>query len=745
MALKLLLSVIFILNLYSSLIHASNTNQQSNSDIYIVHLESFHGQLFSDLDSLQTWHHSFLPPKKTIPKDSSSSRIVYSYRCVLNGFAARLTPEEAELLQEMEGIISVRPQRLLHARTTHSTHFMGLHQNLGFWESINYGKGMIIGFLDTGITPDHPSFHDEGVPPPPAKWKGKCEFNFTTACNNKLIGARYFQEFGNGTPLDENGHGTHVSSTAAGNFVNGANVFGLANGTASGVAPLAHVAMYKVCDASTACSESDTFAAMDAAIEDGVDVISISIDDISRPFWEDSIALCSFTAIQNGILVSTTAGNTGPEHGTVANGAPWLLTIGASTTDRKLRATVLLGNGEEIDGESAFQPEDFYQTLLPLVFPGTNTSDLMAPFCSAESLKNIDVRGKIVFCEAGGKIKRLDIGHFVKDAGGAGMILMNEEPQGFTVQAEPHVLPAAHISFLDGLKIKAYMNSTATPMASFLFKGTIFGDDHAPAVAAFSSRGPFPESPGILKPDIIGPGISILAAWPTSVENNNNTKSTFDTLSGTSISCPHLSGVVTLIKSAHPEWSPSAIKSALMTTADLVNLGNNPIEDERGLRADFFATGAGHVNPLRANDPGLIYDIQPNDYKPYLCGLYPSRAVSLIVLQDVNCSSTIPEAALNYPSFSIRLGSDLQAYTRTVTNVGEPISSYALEIVPPQGVDVKVEPSTLHFSEMYQKITYQVTFNRSISGINATFVQGFLKWTSSKHFVRSPIVVTLVP
>lgn len=114
------------------------------------------------------------------------------------------------------------------------------------------------------------------------------------------------------------------------------------------------------------------------------------------------------------------------------------------------------------------------------------------------------------------------------------------------------------------------------------------------------------------------------------MENNTNTKSIYDTLSGTSMSSPHLSGVLTLIKSAHPEWSPAAVKSAIMTTADLVNLGNNPIEDERGLHADFFATGAGHVNPLRANDPGLIYDIQPNDYIPYLCGLYPSRAVSLI-------------------------------------------------------------------------------------------------------------------
>ncbi|OIT22955.1 subtilisin-like protease sbt1.7 [Nicotiana attenuata] len=552
--------------------------------------------------------------------DSSSSRIVYSYRNVLNGFAARLTRDEAELLQGTEGIIS---ECLLHPLS---------------------GRASVSSTLRPATTSSLERDISRSL---------EMEHHWMRTGMAHMFQARLLET------------------------VYGANVFYLANGTASGVAPVAHVAMYKVCDASAACSESDTFAAMDAAIEDG------------------------------------------PEHGTVANGAPWLLTVGASTTDRKLRATVLLGNGEEIDGESAFQPEDFSQNLLPLVYSGTNTSDSMAPFCSAPSLKNIDVKGKIVLCEAGDGIERLDIGHFVKDAGAAGMILMNEEPQGFTIVTDPHVLPAAHISFIDGLKIKAYINSTSTPVPSFLFQGTVFGDDHAPAVAAFSSRGPFPESPGILKPDIIGPGISILAAWPTSE--------------------------LTLIKSAHPEWSSAAIKSAIMTTADLMNLGNNPIEDERGLRADFFATGAGHVNPLRANDPGLIYDIQPNDYIPYLCGLYPSRAVSLIVLQEVNCSSTIPEAELNYPSFSIKLGFDFQVYTRTVTNVGEPVSSYTLEIVPPQGVDVKVEPSTLHFSEIYQKITYQVTFNRSISSINATFVEGFLKWSSSKHFVRSPIVVTLEP
>ncbi|KAG5594360.1 hypothetical protein H5410_035592 [Solanum commersonii] len=522
---------------------------------------------------------------------------------------------------------SLLPRKNFHPQTTHATNFLGLQQSKGssdsLWEKSNYGKGMIIGVVDTGITPDHPSFHDEGMPPPPARWKVKYEFYSRSSCNNKLIGARYFHESGNGTPLDENDHGTHTLSIAAGNFVNGANVLGLANGTASG---MAHVAMYKVCS-SIGCPETDVLAAIDAAIEDGVDVLSISISSKFNQFWSGVIAEGGFTAMQKGILVSCSAGNTGPLPGTVYNRDPWLFTVGASTTDRKLRATVRLGDGKEIYGESGFQPKDFSETMLPLI---RNVSDA---FCSAESLENIDVKGK-----------------------------------------------TADVSYTDGLKIISYMNSTSNPLATFLFRGTIFEDDFAREVASFSGRGPNRASPGILKPDIVAPGVNILAAWPT--------KSTFNIASGTSMSCPHVSGIATLVKSTHPDWSPAAIKSAIMMTADL---------DEK---SDLFATGAGHVNPSRASDPGLIYDIKPEDYVQYLCGLkYPNKAAYMSILRKVNCSSKIAEAELNYPSFSIGLGLEAQTYTRTVTNVGEAVSSYVVEIVPPQGVDVIVDPPLLNFSE----------------------------------------------
>ncbi|CAI9755392.1 unnamed protein product [Fraxinus pennsylvanica] len=664
------------------------------------------------------------------------SRMIYSYHHVFKGFAAKLSPEEVKAMEKVPGFISARPQKVVSLHTTHSPSFLGLNQNMGFWKDSNYGKGVIIGVLDSGIIPNHPSFSDKGMPPPPSKWKGQCEFKFQ-ACNNKLIGARYFT-IGNGTPLDEDGHGTHTASTAAGNFVQDANLFGNANGTAVGIAPFAHLAIYKVCLDN--CLESDILAGMDAAIDDGVDVLSLSLGGPARNFDDEIIAVGAFSAIEKGIFVSCSAGNSGPRLGTMGNGAPWILTVGASTINRKIRVTALLGNNEKIDGESIFQPNNFAPKQLSLIYPGSRVRD---PFCTPASLANINVRGKIVLCEIGGNIGRIAKGQAVRNAGGAAMILMNQEPQGYTLSVGAHVLPTTHISYADGLKLKAYMRSTTNPTASISFEGTIIGDDRAPMVASFSSRGPNQPSRGILKPDIIGPGVNILAAWDVSVENIN-TKSTFNIISGTSMACPHLSGIAALLKNAHPDWSPAAIKSAIMTTSSLVNLANNPIEDQTLQPANFFAIGSGHVNPSKSTDPGLIYDIQPEEYIPYLCGLnYTNQQVRIITNRAINCSkiSHIPESQLNYPSFSIFLGSTKQTYSRTVTNVGDANSVYSVKINLPQDTYLSVDPSTLRFSRLNQKMTYNVTFSRLASARSRTTAQGFLTWTSSKYSVRSPIVV----
>ncbi|KAK7389239.1 hypothetical protein VNO78_24077 [Psophocarpus tetragonolobus] len=722
----------------------------SSSKTYIIHVKGPQDMTLAESEDLESWYHSFMPA--TIMSSEEQPRIIYSYRNVMSGFAARLTKEEMRAVNKKDGFISARPERILHPQTTHTPKFLGLQQETGLWKESNFGKGVIVGVLDSGITPHHPSFSDVGMPPPPPKWKGRCELN-VTACNNKLIGARCFDHAakvlkGEKAPIDEDGHGTHTASTAAGAFVDYADVLGNAKGTAAGIAPYAHLATYKVC-VKGYCHESDILAALDAAVEDGVDVLSISLGLKPReiiPFFSDSIAIGTFAAMQKGIFVSCSAGNSGPFPGSLVNGAPWILTVGASTTDRGIVADAKLGTGQEFDGESVFQPSNFTPTLLPLAYAGKNGNQ-EAAFCTEGSLSDIDFSGKVVLCERGGDTGRIGKGREVKRAGGAAMILMNDESSGFSLQADVHVLPATHVSYIAGVKIKAYVNSTETPTATILFKNTIFGNSLGPAVTSFSSRGPNLASPGILKPDIIGPGQNILAAWPFPLNKDTDSKSTFNILSGTSMSCPHLSGVAALLKSSHPHWSPAAIKSAIMTSADVLNFEQKLIVDETRQPANILATGSGHVNPQRANDPGLVYDIEPDDYIPYLCGLgYADTEVGIIAHRTIKCSeiSSIPEEQLNYPSFSIVLGSP-KTFTRTVTNVGEANSSYVVMVSAPVGVDVKVQPNKLYFSEANQKETYSISFSRiELGNETAQYAQGFLQWVSSIHTVRSPILVNFV-
>ncbi|KAF6160283.1 hypothetical protein GIB67_019052 [Kingdonia uniflora] len=723
---------------------SSSTPLDDHLQTYIVHVNQPESTVSAQSQDRETWYRSFLP----LTIESSNDRMIYSYNHVISGFAAKLTMEEVKVMEEKDGFVSARPDQISRLLTTHTPNFLGLHRDLGFWKESNFGKGVIIGVLDTGVLPSHPSFSGEGMPPPPAKWKGVCEFN-ASACNNKLIGARYF----NGGakvlegPLDNDGHGTHTASTTAGTFVKNANVLGNAMGTAVGMAPYAHLAIYKVCFGED-CADSDILAGLDSAVEDGVDVLSLSIGGLPAPFYEDNIAIGSFGAIQKGIFVSCAAGNAGPFNSTLSNEAPWILTVGASTIDRTIRATAVLGNELKFDGETLFHPADFLPTLLPLVYAGAVIPE--SALCGEGSLNGTDVKGKVVLCERGGGIGRIAKGQEVKNAGGVAMILMNDEADGFSTEADVHVLPATHVSFSDGSEIKDYISSSSTPTATILFKGTVIGMSTSPMVTSFSSRGPSIESPGILKPDIIGPGVSILAAWPFSVDPTNisNSTSTFNIISGTSMSTPHLSGIAALLKSTHPEWSPAAIKSAMMTTADLLNVEGKPIVDEQLTPADLFATGSGHVNPSRANDPGLIYDNQPDDYIPYLCGLgYTDTQVTILVHRSITCDDygTIVEQDLNYPSISVTLGGDVhsQTFVRTVTNVGEAQSSYKVEIVSLAWVKVSVEPDALNFTEVNQKLKYSVTISLASDDHPKGIPKGFLKWVSDKHFVRSPISVTI--
>ncbi|KAL3647239.1 hypothetical protein CASFOL_008207 [Castilleja foliolosa] len=458
-------------------------------------------------------------------------------------------------------------------------------------------------------------------------------------------------------------------------------------------------------------------AGIDAAIEDGVDIISLSISHISVPFHDDFLAIGTFAAARKGIFVSCAAGNNGPFKKSIHNEAPWVLTVGASTTDRRIVATAKLGNGQVFDGESVYQPKGFPAgKMLPLVYGS-----------SCRNISSLGVKGKVVLCDGAEDIEPLDQSWEVNDSGGAAAILANQEQDGFITYAEDHFLPAAAVSYMAGLQIKAYIKSTKSPKATILFKGTIFGDPLAPIVAGFSAKGPSLQNPGVLKPDIIGPGMNILAAWPFNLDaDTSGSKLTFYVWAGTSMSTPHLAGVAALLKRAHPSWSPAAIKSAIMTTAGRVNAVRTAILDEKLAPADVLATGAGHVNPCNANDPGLVYDIEPDDYIPFICGLgYTEEQVGRIVRKQVNCTSKIPQGQLNYPTFSVLLGSP-QTFKRTVTNVGEPFSHYFGKIVEPKGVKIIVKPSQLWFTRKNKGVanavlnaipTYYLSIHRLPGGV----------------------------
>ncbi|KAK1261812.1 Subtilisin-like protease [Acorus gramineus] len=462
---------------------------------------------------------------------------------------------------------------------------------------------------------------------------------------------------------------------------------------------------------------------------------SVSPPAPTWPSTRSSPVMGAFAAIQKGIVVSCAGGNSGPNAQTVSNDAPRILTVGASSLDRSIRSTVRLGDGTEIFGETLFQPKDFAADQLPLVVPPSEDGR----YCLSGSLDNLDVKGQIVLCELGGGSGKIEKGAVANAAGAAGMIIMNNATNAYSTTADPNLIPASLTPYAGGQKVIAYAKSNPRPTAVIAFKGTLIGQSiESPVIASFSSRGPSVTTPGILKPDII------LAAWPFTLDINYNVREpTFNIISGTSMSTPHLSAVAALIKSTHPDWSPAMIKSAIMTTSDMVNRQGKPIADERLKPANLFLTGAGHVNPSKAVDPGLVYNILPEDYIPYLCGLNYTNDDIVKSPRPLDPAASRAEGELNYPSFTASMSSSKVTFNRTVTNVGEGSSTYKVEVNAPVGVSVVVAPQTLSFRTLKEKMSFTVTFSLLKSTAEGSYVEGQLRWVSAKHTVRSPISVYL--
>ncbi|KAL5226519.1 hypothetical protein ABZP36_014784 [Zizania latifolia] len=644
--------VVLVLVLVYRLLVPLSAEPDQTRESYVVYMGGGGGEVGEE--AVRAKHMEMLT-SVVVPGGGEQGRVValtQSYHHAFEGFAAELTEEEAATLSGHERVVSVFRDRALELHTTRSWDFLDVQSGLRSDRLGRRASGdVIIGIVDTGVWPESPSFSDAGIGAVPARWRGVCmegpDFK-KSSCNKKLIGARYYgSQLGSasasntshagvealaattGSPRDTVGHGTHTASTAAGAVVQNADYYGLARGAAKGGAPASRVAMYKACSLG-GCASSTVLKAIDDAVADGVDVVSISIGMSSAfqsDFITDPIALGAFHADQKGVLVVCSGGNDGPNPYTVVNSAPWILTVAASSIDRTFQSSIVLGNGTVVKGVAInFSNQSINGGQYPLVF-GPQVAGRYTPVsetsnCYPGSLDPQKAAGKIVVCVGTDPMVSRRVKKLVAEGAGArGLVLIDDAEKAVPFVAG--VFPFSQVGTDAGAQILEYMNSTKNPTAVILPTEDANEVKPAPVVASFSARGPAGLTESILKPDLMAPGVSILAATIPSMDKEDvpagKKPSAFAIKTGTSMACPHVAGAAAFVKSAHPSWSPSMIRSALMTTATTRNNLGQPVASSTGAAATGHDMGAGEISPLRALSPGLVFDTTTHDYLNFLC------------------------------------------------------------------------------------------------------------------------------
>ena len=680
-----------------------------------------------------------------------------------SSFTAQLDAKQATKLAADRDVLMLVKDTAFAMDTWNTPRFLGLESAAGtgkggVWEANrsvdNAGKGVVVGILDSGIWPESASFAGKqlkskfnGKYKPyrsgstivmdkadGTQFRGACETGEqwdASDCNEKLIAARYYPEAFVASvppedryehefisPRDGDGHGSHTASTAAGNFGVPASVEGRDFGTISGMAPAAKIAAYKVCFSDTdpatgGCYTSSTLDAVDDAITDGVDVINYSISGATNTVV-DAVEYAFLGASAAGIFVAASAGNSGPTPSTVAHNSPWVTTVAAST-HAVFENTVVLGNGQKYKGAS------INGTPLPstplIDSPAAGLPPATAAnvrLCAPGSLDPAKVAGKVVVCQRG-VYDRVAKSAAVKTAGGVGMVLFN--PSANSLDADFHAVPTVHVDQIAGSAVTAYA-ATANPTVSFQLGDTTGGSPTVvPQIAGFSSRGPAIASDSdVIKPDISAPGASVLAAVaPPSGEGRD-----FDLYSGTSMSSPHIAGLAAFILGRNPGWSPMAVKSAMMTTAYDLKKADGSAD------TDPFAQGAGHVDPTKFFDPGLVITSDVDDWLGFMNGQglgYPGVAPT-------------EASALNTPSIAQGQVAATTTITRTFTGLRSGTWNVAVDV---PGFAVTTDKPTVKITKAGQEVPVAFTFTRTSAPL-AEFAKGFVTLSGPTR-VRMPVAL----